>query len=58
MHVKILSCKLLILYPHCAFVTLALNKLLVGLRFVILLVTDFHACKYSDMFKKQMQTKF
>jgi hypothetical protein len=58
MHVKILSYKLLILLPHCAFVTLSLNKLLVGLRYVMLLVTNFHACKYSDMFKKQIQTEF
>jgi len=58
MHVKILSYKLLILHPHRAFVTLSLNKLLVGLRFVILLVTDFNVCKYSDMFKNQIQTEF
>jgi hypothetical protein len=35
-----------------------LNKLLIGLRFVILLVIDFHASIYSDMFKKQIQTEF
>lgn len=58
MHVKILSFKLLILHLYRAFVTLSMNKLLIGLRFVILLVTDFHACRYSDMFKKQIQTEF